>query len=101
MKVAAIVLLVAGAGWFITQMTGGSGNDIAVDNKQESIPGTTQPQNQVPPEEKIAEPLALDTIPSTQDVAVSKSVPQKNPDQKSSASTMVSSGNMNNNISKE
>src|SRR5688572_9338681 len=41
MKVAAIILLVAGAGWFITQMNNDSKKDMATRDRQQSLPQVT------------------------------------------------------------
>ena len=97
MKIAAIVLLVAGAGWFITQITSSSDQDIAVNKDRESIPESTIRQDQASTGEKLADPVVSDTLSSTRDLVVSEPVTQKKSDQKSSA---ISTTEPLNNINK-
>jgi PKD repeat protein len=71
MKVAAILLLMAGAGWLIIQMGSTSEKNIAVQSKPQPLPENSK-EEEMASGKIIVEPVITDSVSLSNDVAFSK-----------------------------
>jgi hypothetical protein len=96
MKVAAIILLMAGAGWFITQLNSSSEKDMAVRNKQENLPVSSARDSNTIAVAPLSHPGLADSISATREVVIAKPVPVENGNSKTYTLSNSTKGTLSN-----